>query len=101
MRSHHGMWSSGYLSVPTIGAKGLVASRSDPVTRLMWIISSNWRTAVRIAKATYRSCAGKSVIEPRVELVMQSAAPKDARVDIWQDGRSVVDFVDGDDWTER
>lgn len=98
MRGHrHGTWSNVYSLRPITNARGRVVSRLGLGDRLMWIISSRWLTAVRTAKAIYRSCAGRSVIEPRVEIVMQSAVRSGVLVDIWQAGRSVVDFVDGDD----
>jgi hypothetical protein len=101
MPRRHGQSSNVYLLAPTINAKGRVVSQWGLGVRLMSIISSNWRMAVRTVKAIYRSCAGKSVIEPKVEIVMQTGAQNGAHVNIWQDGKSVVDFVDGDDSTER
>jgi hypothetical protein len=97
MPSRRGHASNVCLFAPTINAKGHVVSQSGLGTRLMSIISLNWRTAVRTVKATYRSFAERSAIKPKVEIVMQIDARKSAPVGIWQDGKSAIDFVDGED----
>jgi hypothetical protein len=96
MPSRPGQSSNVYLLAPTINARGRVVSRLGLGDRLMSITSSSWRMAVRTVKAIYRSCVGKSATAPRVEIVMQIDARKGASIDIWQEGRNVVDFVDGD-----
>jgi hypothetical protein len=101
MPSLPGTSSNVYWLAPRTTVRGHVVYLSDPVTRLMWIMWSNWLTVARTAKAIYRSCVGRSAIEARVEIVMQQDARSGALVGIYQDGRNVVDFVDGDDLMGR
>jgi hypothetical protein len=101
MPSRLGPSSNVYWLRPTTSAKGRVVSQLGRGDRLMWIISSNWRTAVRTVKAIFRSSAERYVTPRKVEIVMQTAVKNGVCTGIWQDGRNVVDFVDGDGWTVR
>jgi hypothetical protein len=101
MPSQLGSSSNVYWLRPITDARVRVVSQLGLGTRLTSIISSNWRMAARTAKAIYRSYAGKSAIEPKVAIVMQQDVRKGACVGIYQDGRNVVDFVDGDDLMGR